>query len=71
MVFCTGTEPYGHHREYVQTLCTLSVLHFQHIFCAKARIFFPVRPALLVGMEVNKDPRPRGVGDFLLGVIED
>ena len=38
VVFCT--EPYGHHREYVQTLCSLSVPQFLCIFCAKARIFF-------------------------------
>ena len=38
MVFCT--EPYEHHREYIQTLCTLSVLNILHIFCARARFFF-------------------------------
>ena len=32
VVFCT--EPYGHQREYVQTLCTLSVLHFLCYFRA-------------------------------------
>ena len=41
VVFCT--EPYGHHREYVQTLCTLSVSQCLCIFCAKARIFFQWR----------------------------